>query len=303
MTKMLGRRPPKNAPALKFADHLVAVPDHPIADLAPDLSWPMDRNDEAGDCVVAGLDHALQAIHSQLGVVRTAWGDSTLLSLYQTQNPGFTSWSQGGTSVDGGMEIQGFLEYLVKQKLILGFAKVDHSKVEEMKAAVYLGLATITGETLTERNLNEQTWDYYAKDQVAGGHCTTSVGYKPTENQVSWGALYSMTDRFLAKRVEEAWFIVTQAHVDHPAFREGFNLDSFAAAFEEITGGAPFPAVTPTPPVTPPVVPPVDPPAGNLVLDVPDAVMTELEAKAAKSKTHPDVQSYAEHAIEQYLKK
>jgi hypothetical protein len=545
--KMLGRRAPKHAPALMLGDFLTAVPAHPITDLAPNLSWPMDHNDEAGDCVVAGLDHALQAICAQLGVPRSSWSDSDLLALYRTQNPSFRSWGDGGTSRDNGMDVQTFLEYLVKQGVLVGFAKVDHTNLEQMKAAAYLGLAVVTGEVLTTRNMSEQVWDYHPGDPDEGGHCvapgtrvltddlrwvpvedvlpgegllgfdehsvngscrrylrtvveavepldlpcydltfddgttvrcsadhlwfqesgwvrtdrmrvlgdgdrasrvrkpfsvwetdesrdagylaaafdgeghlgtskgnlhrlgfaqrdnamwecvtralkerdfifserqtalggfpgsgfvrqlnvghrsqvlrflgsirphrllenfrpnelgrmhsdsvrlvkkefvgtqrvialqtdartffaeglashncTVNVGYDPRERQVSWGALYAMTDAFLRNNVEEAWFIVTQAHVDHPGFRAGFDLQAFAAAYTAITG-RPFPAV-----VTPPVDPPQPQPAGGLVLAPPQAVLDALAVKASHSKTWPTPQAWAEHALEQAVKK
>jgi hypothetical protein len=251
--KALGRRKPSNKPALQFADHLISIPAHPITDVAPDLSWPMDHNDTVGCCVVAGLDHTLQAIYTQLTGAYRNWSDGQMLAYYQTQNPDFHSWSQGGSSADGGMDIQTFLNYLVKQGVILGFAKVDHTNLEMVKAATYLGLGLVTGEILTRKNMSEQVWDYHSGDPEEGGHCTVSVGYNPLGQQVSWGDLYSMTDAFYEKRVEEAWFVITQAHVDHPAFRAGFDLTSFAAAYKQITGRdmpislPPSPAPTPTP--------------------------------------------------------
>jgi hypothetical protein len=244
--KALGRRPAKNARALTFADHLTAIPAYPIVDVAPGLSWPMDHNDTVGCCVIAGLDHALQTIYMTLDGAYQNWSDAEMLTCYRTQNPKFRSWTQGGTAADGGMDIQTFLEYLVKQKVILGFAKVDHTNLDEVKAATYLGLALVTGETLTTKNLSEQVWDYHRNDPEEGGHATVAVGYDPLEQQVSWGALYSMTDSFFQHNVEEAWFIVTQAHIDHPAFRAGFDINSFAAAYEVITG-SPFPGNLPTP--------------------------------------------------------
>jgi hypothetical protein len=249
--KRLGKRPPKNAPALMFAEHLTSVPEHPIADLAPSFNWPMDHNDQAGDCVVAGLDHALQAIYGQLTGSYTNWSDQQMLTYYQTQNPGFKRWSQGGTSVDGGMDIQTFLEFLVRQNEILGFAKVDHTNLEQMKAAIYLGLGVVTGEMLTRRNLSERVWDYHRGDPQEGGHCTVSVGYHPAEDVVSWGDVYGFTDAFVKNSLDEAWFIVTQAHVDHPAFRAHFDVNSFAAAYTAITG-RPFPVSVPPGPVDPP---------------------------------------------------
>jgi hypothetical protein len=285
--KALGRRPAKDTPSLKFADHLVTVPVHPISDPAPNLVWPMDHNDTVGDCVVAGLDHALQAIYATLDGAYTNWSDAEMLTCYQTQNPQFTSWSMAGSSADQGMDIQTFLEYLVAQKIILGFAKVNHTNLEEVKAATYLGLGLVTGETLTSKNMNEAVWDYHQGDPQEGGHCTVTVGYDPLDQQVSWGGLYSMTDAFFQNNVEEAWFVITQAHVDHPGFRAGFDLTSFAAAYKALTGRD-FPVVIFVPP-SPTPVPPVPPvPSADPFLAVADAKLVAKLVANAKGHKNPD---------------
>jgi hypothetical protein len=174
-TKKLGRRPGSDRPALKLAPFLRLdhVPDHPMVDTVPALTYPMDRNDVAGDCVVAGADHALQTIHALLGVPRANWTDGELLAFYQTQNPGFRSWADGGGSNDGGMEIQTFLSYLQQHAgVISGFAKVDPTDGELMRAATWLGLAIITGEDLRKAQQTQTTWDYVKGSPDWGGHCT-----------------------------------------------------------------------------------------------------------------------------------
>ncbi len=55
--RMLGRRPAQLHKArLDLAAFLTAVPDHPIADPAPGLSWPMDLNDKYGTCLTEGTE-------------------------------------------------------------------------------------------------------------------------------------------------------------------------------------------------------------------------------------------------------
>jgi hypothetical protein len=59
-----------------------------------------------------------------------------------------------------------------------------------------------------------------------------------------------MTEAFIAHQLDEAWFVLTQAHVDHPAFRAGYDVAGFAAAVAEMTGGrvvVPVPAPQPPP--------------------------------------------------------
>jgi hypothetical protein len=258
-TMKLGRRPADpTKPKLRLASFLKAVPDHPIIDKAPPLNYPMDHNDEAGDCVVAGWDHTRQVIKALLTGVNVNYSDDQILKFYQTQNPNFKSWADSGGRYDEGMVIQDFLSYLTKQGEILGFAAVDPANEDEVKAAIYLGLAIITGEDLQTAQQSQTIWDYHHSADW-GGHCTTWVGYKGSPDYdtcVTWGGLTDMTQAFVRNQVSEAWFVITKDHVDHPGFRSGFDIAKFAQAYKDITGRD-FPVtVNPEPTPTPVPVPP-----------------------------------------------
>jgi hypothetical protein len=270
-SKKLGKLAPiPGRKAVPFGSFLTVAPAHPLVDVAPNLIYPMDHNDQAGDCVVAALDHALQVICALLGVARPNWTDAELLAFYRTQNPNFRSWADGGKSVDGGMVIQTFLEYLVAQGVILAFGKVDHTNEDELKAATYLGLAIVTGEVLDVAQQTQTVWDYKRTAQW-GGHATCTVGYQATPDRqtvVTWGELVDVTQAFITHQLDEAWFVLTQAHVDHPDFREHFDLAGFAAAVSELTAGkvvVPVPAPQPpAPPVPAPGPAPAPLPANVL---------------------------------------
>lgn len=270
----LGRRPPSGKPAILLGDHLRAIPTAPIADAAPNLDFGMDLNDQVGICVVAGArDHALQVINTALLGSYTPMTVDELVRDYQTQNPGFVLGDPNhgaGSADDQGMDIQTYLAYLVRQGVILGFAKVDHTNPAEMDAAVWLGLAIVTGETLTQQQMQtNQPWTIVPGEQPVGGHCTVTVGYPDgsTDTAVTWGTTVEMDEGFVGHAVEEAWFVVTQAHVDHPRFRGYIDWPSWCAAYTSLTGRPcpvvgpspipPLPAPPPSPPPTP--IPPVDP--------------------------------------------
>jgi len=92
-------------------------------------------------------------------------------------------------------------------------------------------------------------WDYVKGSPSWGGHATVWGGFPGSPDDidtVSWGAVYEMTQAFVQHQVTEAYVIVTQAHVDHAAFREGFDLVKFGEAFTQLTG-RPFPVVIPNP--------------------------------------------------------
>jgi hypothetical protein len=260
-------------------DKLVQAPP---TDAAPTEQWPMDGNDVAGVCVAAGWDHTAEAIYWQLTGQYTNMTQDQIWADYKTQNPNFdpngSAQTNGpGSAADGGMDVQTYLEYLVAQKRILGFAAVDPKNEAEVKAAIYLGLGIMTGEDLhVEQQSQTQAgvWDYVAQSQGDwGGHCTTWVGYPGSpdyDTAVTWGQLVQMTQAFIQNQVSEAWFIITQAHVDNASFRAGMDLALFAQDYADITGSqwggwtpSPTPAPpqpTPTPPAPPPAPTPTPPP-------------------------------------------
>jgi hypothetical protein len=256
--KKLGKKPPANRRTVRINNYLklTEVP-HPDIDVPPVFNFPMDRNDQAGDCVVAGLDHTLQTIAGQLGVPRQNWTDAQILAHYQTQNPDFHSWDDSGTDADQGMVVQTFLEYLVAQKEIVAFGTVDVNDPEALRAATYVGLAIVTGEDLRAAQQRQLVWDYVSGSPDWGGHCTCTIGYTPSgQTGVSWGMVQPMTDSFVANQVDEAWLIITKEMISHASFRNKFDLPGFSSAISSLTKGKvviPLPTVPPTPAPVPPM--------------------------------------------------
>lgn len=296
--KKLGKRRPSRRRTIDVGAFLNAAvpPPHPADDPAPVLTYPMDRNDEAGVCVVAGLDHALQTIAAELGVHRVNWTDDQILGFYQTQNPGFKSWADAGGPDDQGMDIQAFLEHLVQVGELVAFGAVDYTNVELMKAATYVGMAIVTGEDLRVAQQKQKVWDYSANSGDWGGHCTTTVAYSANPDRqvcVTWGALQPMTEAFATRQVGEAWFILTKDMLAHPYFRDNFDLPGFAAAVSALTGGkvvVPTDGPVPAPPT--PAPGPADP-----LADFPRQLVKQWFAHSS----HTHVEGSAKQALKAWV--
>ena len=230
----LGKKAPINKLSVAFGDFITVYPTAPLVDFAPDYVYPMDLNDQYGVCVVAGFDHSIQIITGLLNGTQKNFTTAEIETFYKTQNPNFPQ-------DDNGMSIQLFLEYLATNKYILGFAKIDHNNAAQMKAAIYLGLSIMTGVALQEAQRTQfpsSVWDFVAGSPIVGGHCINGAGYNVgIMDVVSWGKLISATDNFVSQQMDEAWFILTQDHVDHPSFRNHFDLAGFSQAVSQITGG------------------------------------------------------------------
>ena len=261
-----GKRDPSNRVSVSFGQFLTTLPTVPITDLAPNYSYPMDGNDRVGDCLAAGWDHSNQVFTGLLTGTPKNFTQDEIWTFYKSQNPNFDPnglpFTNGpGSSADRGMEVQTFLEYLVNQKYILGFASIDWTNEAELKAAIYLGLSVITGVQLQDAQIGQfgtGVWDFVPGSKIDGGHCVPLVGFPGNPDNfslVTWGKLIQCTLPFILNQMDECWFILTQAHVDHPGFRNSFDLAGFSKAVSDLTNGKviiPVPT-SPIPPTPTPV--------------------------------------------------
>ncbi len=243
-----GKRAPEKRDSVRFGNFLTTLPTAPIVDLAPNFSYPMDGNDTVGDCVVAGWDHFRQVITGLLTGTQKNFSQNQIWDFYKTQNPNFdpngnASTNGPGSNSDNGMNIQTFLSYLQRQKFILGFASIDYTNEAEMRAAVWLGLGVITGVVLDEAQMGQfqnGVWDNVSGSPVDGGHCIPLVGYINSPDDmtcITWAKAVQCTRPFILKQMDEAWFILMQEHVDHPSFRNHFDIAGFSKAVSAITNG------------------------------------------------------------------
>jgi hypothetical protein len=181
------------------------------------------------------------------------------------------------------MDIQTCLEYLVKSGgpdgvKALGFASVDYTNADEVKAAIAIFGSLWTGFNVQDANMaqfdRKQPWDYVKGSPIDGGHSVVTGGYGAgtgvlagDEKFITWAEETSFTDSFWSHEMEEAWVVIWPEMMDDSNFLAGVDLAAFAAAYKAITGKT-FPAVVPPAPAptpTPAPIPdPPKPPAGCL---------------------------------------
>jgi hypothetical protein len=269
-----GRKPPKNAPAIKFGDILKAgVPAHPssVDYLSKITSWNMLGNNKYGDCVSVAIANTRKVITAALGDAPYEPTLDHVLSFYKTENPNFPNQ-------DDGMDEQTALEEMVKNGdkyfdgvKLLAFAKVNVSNPQELDAAVDIFGPNLLGIMVTYANEDQfaagQPWDYDAMSSTAGGHATVEGGYdesKKTGKMETWAKVVNYTDKFRQYQLEEFWIMIWPEHLGTKAFQEGVDQAALAAAYTSLTGRpfpvtpAPSPAPTPTPVPPQPTPTPVD---------------------------------------------
>lgn len=256
-------------PAVKLGDHLTGVvPSHPASDdnLAALSNWQMLGNDQYGDCVAVTWANVRRLVTTKLSVSEYP-NINEVITFYKTQNPNFPA-------DDNGMDIQTALQDLVDNggpdgKKAVAFAKVDHTNVDEVKAAVALFGYVWVGIVVYDNNENEfsagQPWTFDPNANQMGGHSVVSGGYgygtgvlAGDEKFITWAAETSFTDGYWSNAVEEAWVVVWPEHLGSEEFLAGVNAAALEADYHTITGGS---YVVPTPPApTPPPIPTPVPP-------------------------------------------
>lgn len=275
---LYGRREPSNKPAIRFGDIVtdaaVSIPAQEDY-LSQFTGWKMLGNDQHGDCVAVATANAVALVTTVLGGSTVYPDQSAVYQFYQSQNPLFPA-------DDNGMDIQTALAYLVKTgiagKKALGFAKVDVSSHQEIKAALAIFGFGILGVNVLGVNQTEfnqgAPWDYDPRGSNDGGHAILGGGFDSDSQGgdirfITWGAETSFTDTFWQHQVEEFWVVIFEEHLGTKQFLEGINTVTLASEYKRLTlrdfPVAVSPVVDPTPapvpaPVPDPVPVPVEPP-------------------------------------------
>lgn len=243
-----GLLPPKRAPALRLADFIKAIPEHPLeVDYLARLNdWKVLGNNQYGDCAWVAWANSRRFVTALLGQAENYPTLEQVLEGYKTQNPGFPD-------EDNGTDAQTMLEYLHHNggpdgvKLV-AFASVDTSNLEEVKAAIYIFGSLILG--IEVQGLNQQDfadgkpWDYHPNGQVEGGHAILSGGFAENSKNdirfITWGAETGMTDSFYDNLVNcprgEAWCLIWPENVGTKQFVEGIDMNTLSADYQALTG-------------------------------------------------------------------
>jgi len=271
-----GRRPYDDSKAfLPFGEirDAVTIPAHPATydAISGWTGWKMLGNNAAGDCVAVTWA-TVRRIVTRIYGTENYPALAQVWKIYKTQNPDFdpngTAETNGpGSSADQGMSIQLLLEYLVNKGgpdgvKALCFAKVDHTNVEEVKAALSIFNFLWTGINVTDTNENQFPSSMWTPSgQVLGGHSITSTGYDGDEiDGETWASRFRMALTYFTQGssrgagVEELWIVVWPEHAAHmtDAQKTALNTSYKALTGKDIVWGdvpapGPFPGPTPQP--------------------------------------------------------
>lgn len=272
--RKLGRRAPKNAPALRLSQFLSGtVPAHPAsADNLSKATYGLYDNDTYGDCGPTSVANQRRQVTKYLTGEQHEPTQNDVFDLYRRSgNPTFDPADPEGPG-DQGVDMQTMLEAVHSGGIggvkCVAFAKVDVTQPDEVRAAEAIFGGVLLGVDLRQ---NQQgavgTWDYKFGSPDWGGHAVLSGGYTPGDVElISWAETFKATNAFWTHQVEEAWAVIWPEHLGTAAFQQGVDKQAFEQAYTALTG-KPFPGFTPAP------VPNPAPEPGSSPLDAADEAL------------------------------
>jgi len=255
--RRLGRRAPKNAPALRLASFLTAVPDHPLtADHFSSVKdWGLWSNDSVGDCGPVSVANQRLLIERYLTGAEQSITLNDVFDLYRRSgNPNFDPATGAD---DNGVDMQTMLEAVhasgIAGTRCVAFAKVDHTNLDEVRAAIAIFGSVLVGadlEVAQQTQTDHGLWDYTPTSEW-GGHAVLAGRYTSATSGadlsvVTWARVVATTDKFWKHQVSEAWVVIWPEHLGTTQFQQGVDQAQLAADYEALTG-RPFPGANPTP--------------------------------------------------------
>lgn len=272
--RKLGRRAPKNAPALKLSAFLTGeVPAHPASvDYLSKATYGLYDNDTYGDCGPTSVANDRRQVTKYLTGTQVSPTQTDVFDLYKRSgNPDFDPADPGGQG-DQGVDMQTMFEAVHSGGIAgiksLAFAKVDVTKTDEIRAAVAIFGSLLLGVDLSTAQQGQTgTWDYVPGSGDWGGHAVPVFGYDANDvTLISWAEKFEATNAFWSNQVQEAWVVIWPEHLGTTAFEQGIDLLALGQAYQELTGKPlpmPTPAPAPTPGPSPAPVPTPTPKPGD----------------------------------------
>jgi len=214
--------------------------------------WQMARNDQIGDCTIAGACHMFAATAVYAGYPEPLFSDQEITAAYSA----VSGYVPGDPSTDNGADMQTVLEYLRatgltdttgKTHKAAGYAAFGNPADEVLLAQVLDVFGSVyTGVNLPVSAEQEfaagQPWDWQPSSPIAGGHCITlqkrSVGGTGVLGYVTWGRVQHVTRGFQRHYADEAYAVITSDWIGtNGTSIDGLDLEQLLADLQFVPAG------------------------------------------------------------------
>jgi len=244
-----------------------ATPVHPLTDdnyvtfTDAGQQFGLYGNDQFGVCGPTATANSVRLSSFLAGSYDEPTQDDVYDLYRRSGNPRFDpSTGADDNGVDNQTMLEAVLAGGIGGRKCLAFATVDHTDLDELRAAVNKFDFVLTGVNLQTAQQTQTVWDY-VKSGPWGGHDVLTGKYtsNPANDTqcVSWASFIGMSDPFLIQQMDEAWVIIWPHSYERLSDQEKADL---ASEYLALTGkdfpGEPIPEPVPTP--VPPVPAPMD---------------------------------------------
>lgn len=222
----LGALPAVKPAALDYLDVYAKgrLPSPPATWEVPQAVYPIDGNDQYGDCTIAAAAHLLEAWDVDVHEHDHVPGEKEIVSTYFKLTGGedtglveadvLSTWRRHG--LFGGM-IQAYCPVNPRNLLQLHQAVAFYG-------GCYLGIEVPA--SAQEQFANNEMWTYVQGSPIEGGHAVPALGYGPHGglHVATWGGVAVLSAGFLAHFLTEAWVILPHQLVEAKKDQLGLDL-------------------------------------------------------------------------------
>jgi hypothetical protein len=231
----MGKLAPQFPTAVKSLHHYITTP-LPVAPASVDYSksvaegFPMDGNDQYGDCTMAAAAHLIQAWNAETGIQLPVPTEPDVIAQYLKLSGG------QDTGLVESQVLKGWLSSGLWQNKIVAYAPVNVHSLDAIKQAVaffggvYVGIQ-VPGNAQTQFEAHkpwilEQGWQ---SQQIEGGHAIPILGYDDQYMYcVTWGAVQPMSWDWWSIYGDEAWVVLSE-EFDKAGKFNGIDIASLRA--------------------------------------------------------------------------
>ncbi|KVX18166.1 hypothetical protein WL02_13885 [Burkholderia ubonensis] len=214
-----------------------ALPPAPLSvdDYSEVTNWPMDGNNQYGDCTMAAAAHSIQAWNAVVNRTDPVPSEPAVVTEYLKLTHG----------LDSGLVEANVLKTWRSAGLwgnkIVGYAPVNVHDLNQIKQAVHLfGLAYVGMQVPANAETqfdDGEAWTLapgWQSQRIVGGHAVPIVGYDETYFYViTWGAVQKMAYDWWQTYGDEAWAILPQEFKEAGGY-DNLNLPQLMADLHNV---------------------------------------------------------------------
>jgi hypothetical protein len=168
--------------------------------------FPMDGNDQYGDCTIAALAHA-DTVFDALGGERIIMSEEDVIKLYFDLSGGEDS---GLVELD---VLKYWKNHSINKDKILAYVNVNPHNHEHVKQSIFLFGGNYLGFSVPTQCMDEfeQHKVWTPGKNIEGGHAVYAVAYdSETVTVLTWGAIQKGLWDWWDNQVDEAWAILPE---------------------------------------------------------------------------------------------